>query len=317
MSEKTAKTLFDIMTCHTALKGVYASVCPRCLSHTPHYGSCNNPNCPECGWIRSEEWIEDQRAKLINALACHIIFTLPDRYLNELILSDRKVIYPMILKAQAQALKEISHAPKYFGAVKTGLTSCMHTWGSDLSFHVHVHTLFYCAGLNEKGKLVRTSDKFTVPAKKLAKLFKDKLFKLLCRRYEYTGSPWLGQLYQAKKAVWNVEMRPTLKNPESIIQCFSHYVQRTAISNSRIKAYDGEIVTFTYKDYRDHGEHQRNAAQGHRILQEVHTAYPAGPLLQSEALRIPFQQLQGRAPADEGIDRNSRKSKAKPERDHI
>lgn len=254
LSDKAAKTIFDIMTCHTLLKGVSVSVCPRCQARTLHYGSCNNPNCPECGWVKSEEWVEAQRDKLINAPACHIIFTLPDQFLNELILSDRERIYNMILKAQAEALKEISREPGFFGADKTGFTSCLHTWGSSLIYHVHVHTLFFCAGLDKEGQLVKTSEKFVFPAKKLAGFFKAKLLKQLCRRYEYTGSPWLIDLYKAKKTKWNVEIRPVLNSAESIIRYFSRYVQRTAISNSRLLAYDGEYVSFRYKDYRDHGK---------------------------------------------------------------
>lgn len=253
MSGRDGEVLSQLISCHSPVHGFTISECPTCHQSVIHFGSCNNPNCPECGFLRREEWMDKIMEKCVRAKAWHIIFTVPDKYFYELFRQDPKDLYSILFKAQAKALKTISRDPKYFGAESVGFFSTLHSWGSDLIYHPHIHTCFFGAGLDRNGNLVRVTKDFLFPAKKLAALFK-KYFLKLCSKYETSHSPWLNDLNSAKKVSWNVQICPPLESPESIVRYLARYVNRTAISNSRLKGYDGERIRFEYKDYRDHNK---------------------------------------------------------------
>lgn len=250
--------LENIALCGTAYYGFTKSRCEVCGHTEIHYGTCSNPNCPTCGGAKRQEWICKQNARAIKALAFHIIFTVPDKYLNRLAVHDPRFFYNALFKASSKALRKLCRDPKYFGASLPGFFSCLHTWGSTLVLHPHIHTVLYGSGLDNNGNLIvcRKGKEYLFPAKLLAARFKHEMIKILSREYEKTNSPWLEDLSRAKRAKWNVQIQKGLDNPERAINYLGRYVNRTAISNSRIHDYDGTYVTFEYKDYRDHSKSQ-------------------------------------------------------------
>ena len=253
-TRKQRKLLSDMMACHTPEAGFAKSSCsnPDCHHHEIHYGSCNNPGCPACGAVKKEEWIDRQKEKVINASYYHIIFTVPDGALNRLFLHDPEFMYSALFDAQARALKKLSRDKKHFGAETIGFMSTLHTWGSAMTFHNHIHTIFCGAGLDRDGNLVKKETRYLFPAKAAAKLFKGEFLRIVCEKYETSNSPWLSDLQKAKKADWNVEIREPSNNPEAVIEYLARYINRIAISNGRITGYANGKVTFKYKDYRDH-----------------------------------------------------------------
>lgn len=260
-SSRVRNVLMHNLLCHTEAYGMSVSECAQCGHRSLHYGSCGDTCCLECGAVRREKWVDKVSRKVVNALTYHIVFTIPPE-LNELILAQPVPMRNLLFKAQAEALKQISRNPKYFGAETIGFLSVEHTWGSNLSFHPHIHTIFFGAGLDKIGNLVfpahpkkkkSESSKryFLFPAKKLAQIFKEIFLSMLSKAMENCRYPWKETVKQVKYRPWNVEICPPLLKPESIIKYLSRYVNRTAISNSRLIAYDGEHVTFSYKDYKD------------------------------------------------------------------
>lgn len=266
LAEKPKKVLQANMMCHTEDCGLSWSTCTECGHMTLHYGSCNTAGCLECGMVRREKWLDKQRAKVINAPAYHIVFTVPAE-LNRLFLACPVEFGNLHFQAQAEALKAISRDPRYFGAQTVGFFSVQHTWGANLSLHPHVHTVFYGAGLDENGHLVypkyhrlpqkgsgknrKKKRPYLFPAKKLAKLFKDSFLEKAQHLFGYPGSPWLEDLSRAQAKDWQVQICDALNSPETVIQYLGRYVNRSAISNSRIQSYDGKNVAFTFKDYKD------------------------------------------------------------------
>lgn len=248
------KVLLDIACCHTPAAGSMTRLCDHCGTVEHGYCSCGNSACPQCGSVRREEWLKKQRQKAVEAPCFHLIFTVPDKELNRLFLHDQRFMYNLLLQAQAEAIRTVLADPKYFGVEKTGFTSVLHTWGSTMNYHPHVHTVLYGAGLDEKGNLRMKKGEYLCPAKKLAQVFKDIFLRKLCQRYEKSESPWLDDLQTAKKIQWNVEIRYFGKDPEKVIEYLGRYINRTAITNNRLISYEDRKVTFTYKDYRDGGK---------------------------------------------------------------
>lgn len=258
------------MICHTEACGFSASVCPECGQISVHFGSCNNACCPEGGAVRREKWIDVQRSRLINARYFHIIFTVP-AVLNDLFLADQSLMGSVLFKAHARALKRISADPKYFGAADCGFFTVEHTWGSNLYFHPHLHTLFVAAGMDKEGNLVypkylkkrgkkygkgkrgKEKSDYLFPAKKLASLFREIFLKEAGKHLDKLGAFGQTALAKAKKQNWNVEICSSSNNAKTVITYLSRYMNRSAISNGRIISYDGENVTFRYKPYKDDG----------------------------------------------------------------
>ncbi len=238
------KVLENIALCGTDYYGMNKSVCEQCSHVEIHYGTCNNPNCPTCGEAKRKRWITEQNEKAIAATAFHVIFTVPDKYLNRLALHDPRFFYNAMFEASAKAVKKLSKDPKYFGAVKAGFFSFLHTWESTLVYHPHIHMVLYGARLDKDGNLITCpyGTKFIFPAKVLAKLFKKYLMKKLRKQYGGAGSSWLWDLEDSKRAEWNVQIQKGQKNPKHAINYLGRYVNRTAISNSRIHSYDGKSV---------------------------------------------------------------------------
>lgn len=261
---RITRVLNHIVSCGTEIYGFSKYECPDCGHTEIHYGTCRDPHCPACGGRARMAWIQNQRTRAVRSAAFHIVFTVPDRHLNRLAMHDRRYFYNALFDASSRALRQLCRSEKYFGARTIGFFSCLHTWGSNLSFHPHIHTVLYGAGLDQDGNLVsvRGGKDYLFPARKLAALFKKKMMRLLRKKYEYSNSVWLDDLRRAGSSSWNVQINRGLEKPDSAINYLGRYVFRTAISNRRIKDYDGESVTFEYKDYRDHdGQEDRKRAK--------------------------------------------------------
>lgn len=255
LSGRVQTVLMDIMTCHTAVHGFSASRCTVCGAERLHFGSCNNPCCPSCGLIRREMWLDKQRAKAFNAPAFHVVFTVPDGPLHDLFRAEPEFMYKAMFQAQEKALKILARDPKFLGAEKTGFFSTLHSWGSALNFHPHIHVLFYGAGLNRKGELVVADPHYLFPVKKLAETFRRIFLTLVCSKFEVSNSPWLRDIQKARYSrKWNVEIREKYNTPDDVIKYLGRYMGRVAISNGRIRSHSDGKVTFTYKDYRAGGK---------------------------------------------------------------
>lgn len=254
ISERQRVVLSAIMACHTVICGFTRQTCPECGHVHTHYGSCNNSCCPSCGFKRREKWVQKQRLKAVNAPVWHIIFTVPDSALNRLFLHDKAYMYSSLFKAVSKTLKDFAADKKFFGVKDAGFVCSHHSWGSTLNYHNHIHVMFNGAGLDSDGNLVVKSGKFLFPAKALAAAFKGNFLELICKKFEYSNSPWLDDINQAKRGKWNVEVIYCGGDVDRIIRYMGRYINRVGISNARIHSHKNGYVTFWYKDNKKKGK---------------------------------------------------------------
>ena len=181
-SPQQAKAAIDIMNCRTAALGGHAYGCSECGHTTVHYNSCRNRHCPLCQGITKAVWIDDRSRDILNAPYFHVVFTMPQE-LQLLIYQNQELLYALMYKAVRETISELSQDEKYLGA-QAGFFSILHTWGQDLHYHPHIHTVVLAGGLTKHNQWKSTSKKFFIPVKILSKKFRGKFLFYLKKYYD-------------------------------------------------------------------------------------------------------------------------------------
>ena len=259
LDHKKAKVLKDIMECHTPAKGIAMSFCPHCGYSEYHNGSCHNACCPCCGSSVRLKWIEKQQDYVLDARYFHIVFTIPSE-LNPLCLYDPEFMYNCLFDSVGQTLLAFSDDQKFLGGMP-GFYCALHTWGQKLDLHPHIHVIFCAGALTDSGEWVtpkRTTKDgrpFLFPVKALAAKFRGEFMARLNEHFlsdEVFDKRELNSIiHKSLNKKWNVEIRESTGDPSHVIEYLGRYVNRVAITESRIVSYENGIVTFKYKDYRD------------------------------------------------------------------
>lgn len=247
------RTLFAISNCRTPAMGGHIYKCDKCGAKHKRYNSCRNRHCPQCQNTQQEKWIIDQQNKLIHTSYYHLVFTIPD-ILNELSLTYQRDFYDVLMKKAWETLSQFGWNHKYLGA-QLGTTMVLHSWGSNLSYHPHVHCIVPGGGvsLQNKWKQAKGKGKFLFPVKAMSPVFKTKMMQAVKDLMDSRGLEADPSFYDSLYAKdWVVYAKPAMGGPDSVIKYLARYSHKIAISHHRIVAYDGVNVTFTYKDYR-HG----------------------------------------------------------------
>ncbi len=256
LNRKQRKVLDDICSCRTEERGFHVDKCENCGDEKLHYNSCKNPCCPKCQAVEKEVWAMKQEFYTLNITYFHVVFTLPSQ-LNQLALIDPVLIYDLLFESAAESLKTLAKDPKYLGA-SIGFTAVLHTWGSNLSLHPHLHCVVSGGGTDQNGKWKSSKKKFFIPVRVLSSLFRGKYLSGLRKRFDKLklDDPDLLQeiIDQCYQKDWVVYTKKPMKNPSTVIRYLSRYTHRIAISNARIKSHSDGKVTFTYKDYKDHNK---------------------------------------------------------------
>ena len=182
LSPDQAKAFHMIRLCRTSALGSHAQVCTECGTMDVSFNSCRNRHCPKCQHSVQEEWVEAQMSKLLPVGYFHTVFTIPQE-LNTLVLQNQKLLYSLLIKSAGHTLMELAKDPKFLGAT-IGITTVLHTWGQNLSFHPHVHCIVPGGGLSNDGlRFVRSRKKFFIPVKVISKKFRGKFLDLLKQAY--------------------------------------------------------------------------------------------------------------------------------------
>ena len=257
-SNKVAKA---IMACKTPALGGNQTICQDCGKTHLHYNSCRNRHCPCCQGLKKEKWIDAQKADVIDAPYFHAVFTVPEE-LNPLIYANKSALYNLLYSASSETLMDLARDNKFLGA-DIGFISILHTWGSNLSFHPHIHAIVLGGGLSEAGRFLTAGKKFLFPIKVVSKLFRGKfldgLKKLsLKRTLSFPGDLSILQFprefNQFLTKLYSTEWIPYLKEPfecaDHVIEYLGRYTHRIAISNSRILEVGESSVAFQVKDYK-------------------------------------------------------------------
>lgn len=262
------KVMSAIERCRTAELGGHVLRCGECEHVQIAYNSCRNRHCPKCQAMKAKRWLEARQAELLPVEYYHVVFTLPAP-IADLAYQNKSVIYHILFKAAAEALLTIARDPKHLGA-RIGITQVLHTWGSALTHHPHVHCIVPGGGFSEDGtRWIACKPGFFLPVRVLSRLFRRLFLAKLLEAYQAGKLKFFGQfeiLTETKKfndwckpfksQEWVVYAKRPFAGPESVLAYLSRYTHRVAIANSRLISHDEQGVTFKWKDYRVKG-HKR------------------------------------------------------------
>src|SRR5690242_9751426 len=258
-----------IERCRTAALGGHVERCEACAHLRISYNSCRNRHCPKCQAAAGQEWLADRQAELLPVPYFHVVFTLPGP-IADIAYQNKPVVYDLLLKTAAETLITIAADPKHFGA-RIGLTATLHTWGSALTHHPDAHIIVPRGGVSlrpapaEAGgqRWIACRPRFFLSVRVLSRLFRRLFLERLTAAYEAgrleffadhaalaepaAFKAWLAAL---RKLEWVVYAKRPFGGPDAVLAYLSRYTHRIAIANSRLVAFDGERVTFKWKDYR-------------------------------------------------------------------
>ena len=276
-SDEQFRAIQCIRSCRTAEMGAHVSECESCHSKFIHYNSCKNRHCPMCQAMEVDEWIDLRREDVLDAPYFHTVFTVPS-LLYPLIYANQKLLYDALYHATNKTLSELSKDTKHFGA-KIGYICILHTWGSKLNYHPHIHTIVLGGGLDDRNHWKDKGNKFFLPVKVMSAVFKRYYLEELKYLYEskklsYTGgAEKLRNTYEFKSLLdklyamdWVVYSKRTFKGAQEVFKYLGKYTHRIAISNSRILSIDSENVTFAAKDYRVDGKYRPMTISGEKFV---------------------------------------------------
>ena len=254
-----------IESCRTAALGGHVARCEDCAHTIIAYNSCRNRHCPKCQGAAARTWMEERQAELLPVPYFHIVFTLPAA-IGNIAYQNKAAIYDLLFKASAETLLTIAADPKHLGA-RIAITSVLHTWGSAMTHHPHVHMIVPGGGLSPDGqRWIATKPSFFLPVLVLSRLFRRLVLEKLAAAHEAGKLTFFGEhaclaeakafasfLAPLKKVRWFVYAKRPFAGPKAVLAYLSRYTHRVAISNRRLIAADEESVTFKVKDYRIDG----------------------------------------------------------------
>ena len=264
------KVMTAIETCRTAALGGHVEACEDCGHWQIAYNSCRNRHCPKCQGAAARTWLAEREADLLPIGYFHAVFTLPAE-VADIAYQNKAVLYDLLFKTASETMLTIAADPKHLGA-RIGLTAVLHTWGSAMTHHPHVHMIVPGGGIAPDGaSWVSSRPAFLLPVRVLGALFRRLFLTRLIQlhqagRLAFFGAAahladrrtFLRHLSPVRKKRWVVYAKPPFAGPEAVLAYLSRYTHRVAISNRRLIAFDESGVTFRYKDYRRNGpERQR------------------------------------------------------------
>ena len=239
---------------------------PRAAQDCAHehiaYNSCRNRHCPKCQGAAAKRWLAERQAELLPVAYFHVVFTVPSE-LRDIAYQNKALVYDLLFKAAAEALLTIGADPKRLGA-RLGLTAVLHTWGSAMTHHPHLHCIVPGGGPSLDGqRWVASRANFFLPVRVLSRLFRRRFLERLRALHANDQLAFFGKLQALhdarafaafiaplRKLEWAIDVRAPFAGPAAVLAYLSRYTHRVAIANSRLIAYDGEQVTFRWKDYR-------------------------------------------------------------------
>ncbi len=265
VSRGQLKVMSAIESCRTAALGGHVARCEDCTSTLVAYNSCRNRHCPKCQGAAAKHWLAARQAELLPVPYYHVVFTLPAA-IADLAYQNKAVIYDLLFKASAETLTTIAADPKHLGA-RIGITAVLHTWGSALTHHPHVHMIVPGGGISLDGsRWVPCRPGFFLPVRVLSHLFRRLVLDRLAAAHAaglltffgdhapLTDAPaFAAYLAPLRQAEWVVYSKRPFGGPEAVLAYLARYTHRVAISNHRLIAADETGVTFQWKDYRVEG----------------------------------------------------------------
>ena len=232
----------DILRCRTPAMGGHVFECNHCGRLQYAYHSCRNRSCPKCYKSDTQAWLQGRQKELLPVPYYHVIFTLPHE-LRGFTRLHQQDVYGLLIKSAADSIIKLAADPRYVGC-RVGVMAVLHTWGSNLSYHPHVHCLVTGGGLSPDGQAwMPARDNYLVPVKALSRLFRGIFLDRIRRQFEDIHLP--ESIWQKD---WVVHCKPAVQGTRTVLNYLARYIHRVAITNSRIISADNGKVTFRYKD---------------------------------------------------------------------
>ncbi len=265
------KVMSAITQCRTAALGGHVLRCEDCGTEQVSYNSCRNRHCPKCQSSAAKRWLDARQADLLPVEYFHVVFTLPAP-IADIAYQNKAALYGLLFDIAAETLLRIAADPKHLGA-SIGTTLVLHTWGSALTHHPHVHGIVPDGGLAPDGtRWISCRPGFFLSVRVLSRLFRRRFLEELQHLHDGSKLRFFGQhaaladadafkawLEPLRKCEWVVYAKRPFAGPQAVLAYLSRYTHRVAISNSRLLAMDERGVTFRWKDYRAKGSTRHKA----------------------------------------------------------
>ncbi len=263
------KVMSAIERCRTAALGGHVARCEKCAHEHVAYNSCRNRHCPKCQGKAATDWLAARQAELLPVPYFHVVFTVPAE-IADIAYHNKAVIYDILFKATAETLMTIAADPKHLGA-RIGITAVLHTWGSALTHHPHLHCIVPGGGISPAcpgqrsggGRWISCRPNFFLSVRVLSRLFRRLFLEKLVAAHDAgrlcffndlapltDRDAFDAHLAPVRKLEWVVYAKSPFGGPEAVLAYLSRYTHRVAIANSRLVAFDGNTVSFKWKDYR-------------------------------------------------------------------
>jgi hypothetical protein len=296
------KVMSAIETCRTAALGGHIEGCEDCGHRRVAYNSCRNRHCPKCQAAAAREWLAAREADLLPVGYFHVVFTVPAE-IADIAFHNKAQVYDLLFRAAAATMVTIATDPRHLGA-RIGMTAVLHSWGSAMTHHPHIHMIVPGGGISLDGeRWVSSRARFLLPVRVLAKLFRRLFLANLQQlhamgRLQFFGDhigltdrrAFLRHLMPLRKKRWVVYCKPPFSGPDAVLAYLSRYTHRVAISNHRLIALDEAGVTFRYNDYRRRRPPAHHDGQPGRIHSPLPAPRSAEGLPSHPSLRLPRQR---------------------------
>lgn len=259
------KVMSAIERCRTAALGGHVTRCEDCGHDHISYNSCRNRHCPKCQAGAAKVWLAAREVELLPVRYFHLVFTLP-KQVADIAHQNKREIYNLLMRVSADTVIKIAADPKHLGA-RVGITSVLHTWGSAMTHHPHVHMIVPGGGLSTDGTRWITSRKnFFLSVRVLSRLYRRLILEGLAKLHRTGRLSFFGDhagladstafeamLAPLRNIDWVVYAKEPFAGPKAVLAYLSRYTHRIAISNSRLVRFDAGSVTFKVKNYRVNG----------------------------------------------------------------
>jgi len=252
LDHEQGKAVAHILACRTGRLGGHLALCDRCGAKHYAYHSCRDRHCPRCGGLDQRLWAEAQIPHLLPVSYFHVVFTVPVSLRRFFAGKHRRHALDALFAAVSEAILETAASR----GLLPGILAVLHTWNQQLGNHPHIHCLVTGGGLGPHGFVHRR--RYLVSLDVLQTLFKGKLLcklQALLRQGRTSVAKDSGheRLRDASRRTWNIDIRRPFGGPEQVVSYFARYVRKIAISDHRLVGYDGQTVSFRYRDRRDAG----------------------------------------------------------------
>jgi hypothetical protein len=254
-----------IEQCRSAALGGHVERCEDCGHSRIAYNSCRNRHCPKCQGAAARDWLAARQADLLPVGYFHLVFTLPAE-IAPIAYQNKPVVYDLLFRTASETLLTIAADPKHLRA-RIGATAVLHSWGSAMTHHPHLHMIVPGGGISLDGThWVHCRPGFLLPVRVLSRLFRRLFLTRLADAHAAGRLAFFGKLdglrrraafaaslAPLRKKNWFVYGKPPFAGPGAVLAYLARYTHRVAISNSRLIGLDDRGVTFGFKDYRRNG----------------------------------------------------------------